>query len=734
MAVRDFQGFISHFDVKQKTGNRYKCKCPCHEDKKASLSITDAGDKPLIKCFAGCDTFDILAAVGLEKADLFYGQKKDNYQDERWKTYAEGRISGQEGHTVHITRRYDHIDLQGRYVCSKLRCEPKTFRYAVIDDNGFVKLSLPKQKKDMPSFYCPNYTAFEKAIQDGQTVFYVEGCKDVDALYKHGYMALSCGGSGDWSGEIAKAFNGAKKVIVFADNDDAGKKLSSQVCRDIRNYCDDVQVFVPTPDIPKGDISDFIGIYGVRGLKQIANYDKDKFHLVNIKTDKDGNETSRKISGVYDYAIFQFLKYTRSIFVLGGIPYVYRGGVYVADIGGAMLKTMIRKLIYPQFIKSNTIKRVFDLFLSDEELQVSAEDVNNFPVEWINFQNCFYDPKHKRQIPHHPKYKSMNQMPYSYDPDEETESELMEMFLQWAAENPNDRTMLLQFYGLCLSLDTRQQKFLMLTGRGGSGKSIVLSLLILMVGEKNVSNIPLEKLGERFASIGLLHKLVNSCADLEISALESTALIKQAIGEDMIRGEHKGKDSISFRSYARMIFSSNELPLVKSEKTNGFYRRLLVLKLDKSPEVVDPYLFDKLKEPENMKYLIHESVKALEQMYESGTITESETSKELVKQLRRDSDTVQAFLDFATEKDPDNRIEKCRLFDAYTKYCQDEERTPLKKSNFYKSVIHKGFREIRGKNDRHFLGLNWRKADGKDDGIDGNNGFVSAEGISLPWE
>lgn len=734
MAVRDFQGFISHFDVKQKTGNRYKCKCPCHEDKKASLSITDAGDKPLIKCFAGCDTFDILAAVGLEKADLFYGQQKDDYQEERWKTYAEGRISGQEGHTVHITRRYDHINLQGRYVCSKLRCEPKTFRWAVIDDTGFVKLSLPRQKKDMPSFYCASYTGFKGAIQDGKTVYYCEGCKDVDALYKHGYMALSCGGSGDWNSEIAKAFNGAKKVIVFADNDDAGKKLSSQVCRDIRNYCDDVQVFVPTPDIPKGDISDFIGIYGVRGLKQIANYDKDKFHLVNIKTDKDGNETSRKISGVYDYAIFQFLKCTRSIFVLGGIPYVYRGGVYVADVGGAMLKTMIRRLIYPQFIKSNTIKRVFDLFLSDEELQVSAEDVNNFPVEWINFQNSFYDPKHKRKIPHHPKYKSMNQMPYSYDPDEETESELMEMFLQWAAENPDDRMMLLQFYGLCLSLDTRQQKFLMLTGRGGSGKSIVLSLLILMVGEKNVSNIPLEKLGERFASIGLLHKLVNSCADLEISALESTALIKQAIGEDMIRGEHKGKDSISFRSYARMIFSSNELPLVKSEKTNGFYRRLLVLKLDKSPEVVDPYLFDKLKEPENMKYLIHESVKALEQMYESGTITESETSKELVKQLRRDSDTVQAFLDFATEKDPNNRIEKGRLFDAYTKYCQDEERTPLKKANFYKSVIHKGFREIRGKNDRHFLGLNWRKADGKDDGIDGNNGFVSAEGISLPWE
>lgn len=736
--VRDFQDFISHFDVKRKSGNRYQCKCPCHHDKKASLSITDAGDKPLVKCHAGCDTFDILAAVGLEKSDLFYGQQKDDYPKKQgWVSYIEKKTSERQHEPETYVCHWNHILIDGSYAFTKIKFSPKTFTYGFFYDNqtkitnGLYRSGKKIDREDISSFYCPDYAAFKKAIQDGRTVYYVEGEKDCDTLHKYGYQAISCGSSGDWNSEIAKVFDGAKKVIIFSDNDKSGQKSSKQVCRDIRKYCDDVNVFVPTPDIEKGDITDFVDIYGVEGLRQIVDYDMNNFHLVNIKTDKEGNEVSRKITGVYDFKIFEFLKYTRSFFILGGVPYIYSNGIYAADTSGAKLKTMIRKLIFPQFVKSTTIKRIYDLFLSDEELQALPEEVNNYPVEWINFQNGFYDPKNKRIVPHNPEYKSVNQIPYKYDPDEEISSEIMEMFLQWAAADPADREMLLQFYGLCLTLDTRQQKFLMLTGRGGSGKSIVLSLLIAMVGEKNVSNIPLEKLGDRFAPIGLLHKLVNSCADLEITALESTALIKQAIGEDMLRGEFKGKDAISFKSYAKMIFSANELPLVKSEKTNGFYRRLLVLKLDKSPEVVDPYLLDKLKRPENMKYLICQAVKALERMYQKGIITESDTSKEMVQQLRRDSDTVQAFLDFATEPDTSSKIEKGVLFDAYSKYCQTEERTPLKKSNFYKSVIHKGYREVRGKNSRHFKGLKWRSPDGENDG---NDGFMSAEGVSLPWE
>ena len=45
--------------------------CPAHDDRNPSLSIREAEDRVLIHCFAGCPPADVLAAIGLELADLY---------------------------------------------------------------------------------------------------------------------------------------------------------------------------------------------------------------------------------------------------------------------------------------------------------------------------------------------------------------------------------------------------------------------------------------------------------------------------------------------------------------------------------------------------------------------------------------------------------------------------------------------------------------------------------------
>lgn len=63
--VRRFDG------AKKINNNSYQVKCPSHKDDKASLTITQEGDKILIYCHAGCDIKDILEAVELNESDLF---------------------------------------------------------------------------------------------------------------------------------------------------------------------------------------------------------------------------------------------------------------------------------------------------------------------------------------------------------------------------------------------------------------------------------------------------------------------------------------------------------------------------------------------------------------------------------------------------------------------------------------------------------------------------------------
>jgi hypothetical protein len=56
----------------KKSGSGWMAKCPAHEDQNPSLSISeDADGGALLKCFAGCSTESVLAALGLTIRDLF---------------------------------------------------------------------------------------------------------------------------------------------------------------------------------------------------------------------------------------------------------------------------------------------------------------------------------------------------------------------------------------------------------------------------------------------------------------------------------------------------------------------------------------------------------------------------------------------------------------------------------------------------------------------------------------
>ncbi len=62
-------------NVKKGKGDAWTARCPAHQDGNNSLSI-GIGDKGIvIKCHAGCDTADVINALGLELRDLFADTK-----------------------------------------------------------------------------------------------------------------------------------------------------------------------------------------------------------------------------------------------------------------------------------------------------------------------------------------------------------------------------------------------------------------------------------------------------------------------------------------------------------------------------------------------------------------------------------------------------------------------------------------------------------------------------------
>lgn len=70
--------------VKQTNPGQWIARCPAHTDKSPSLSIKQCDDNTvLLHDFGGCSPSDILAAVGLELADLFPKRLKPRTPEER---------------------------------------------------------------------------------------------------------------------------------------------------------------------------------------------------------------------------------------------------------------------------------------------------------------------------------------------------------------------------------------------------------------------------------------------------------------------------------------------------------------------------------------------------------------------------------------------------------------------------------------------------------------------------
>ena len=79
--MKPVEKVLDKLDGARGSKGSWRALCPAHEDREPSLSITEGDDgRALLKCFAACDTENVVAALGLEMKELFEsrnGHKKE---------------------------------------------------------------------------------------------------------------------------------------------------------------------------------------------------------------------------------------------------------------------------------------------------------------------------------------------------------------------------------------------------------------------------------------------------------------------------------------------------------------------------------------------------------------------------------------------------------------------------------------------------------------------------------
>lgn len=458
-------------------------------------------------------------------------------------------------------------------------------------------------------------------------------------------------------------------------------------------------------------------------LKQFINRFEGQDTCMDLQQFHNYDENG-KCTSVCDVAIVEYLMDTEDMFVIDGIAFVYENGVFKEDANGIVLMNKIQACLYRNEIKAATIKRVYDLLIRQQALQSSFETVNNYPKWWINFKNGMLDVHEMKMHPHNPEYRSMNQIPheFSFQP---VKGENTLKFLKEAVPDSGDRQMFYTYLGYCMTCDASMQKFMMIKGEGGTGKSRLIALAEYIVGKPNYVNVSLADLNERFYPSNLFGKLMNSCADISTAPLNAVDVLKKCTGDDEIIFERKGMDANrSFRSYAKLLFSANKIPLNLDEKSNAFYRRLLILEMNVKPAKIDLRLDEKLQS--EVQFSIFMAVRWLHEMYEKGHIPESENSKRLVNELYKDADSVKAWLEDCMKPAAGARCSRTVLYDLYDKYCEENDRQAIGRAKFYKNLVDKGYKEGKDRTvGRYIEGLDEKGED-----------FVDAQaaGVEVPFK
>ena len=242
---------------------------------------------------------------------------------------------------------------------------------------------------------------------------------------------------------------------------------------------------------------------------------------------------------------------------------------------------------------------------------------------------------------------------------------------------PEDILTLQEYMGYCLIPSTKAQKMLMIIGNGGEGKSRIGIIIKAIFGQSGLVSGEVKDLDNgskaRFAREKLISRLVFLDDDLDLSALAKTSFLKQLITAEIpLEIEGKGKASIQAELYSRVIAFGNGAISSLYDKSDGFYRRQIILTAKPKPadRQDDKFLSDKLKAEKDMIFLW--CFQGLQRLYANGfNFTISEQARKNLEESRREGCNIIDFMESHHEFcfDEKSSIYARDLYDAYKHWC-----------------------------------------------------------------
>ena len=254
---------------------------------------------------------------------------------------------------------------------------------------------------------------------------------------------------------------------------------------------------------------------------------------------------------------------------------------------------------------------------------------------------------------------------------------------------PEDIPTLPEFMGYCLIPTTRAQKMLIITGRGGEGKSrigvVMKSLLGVNMGVGSVAKLE----SSPFARADLQHLLLQVDDDMKMEALNQTNNLKAIVTAELPMDlERKGIQSYQALIRCRLMAFGNGNLQALHDRSLGFFRRQIILTTKPKPKnrQDDPYLAEKLLEEKEGIFLW--CLEGLQRLRSNDfRFTLSHQARRNLLESIHEGNNVLAFLQSKGyfTLDPKGSCSSRNLYSLYRDWCEDNSLAVLSTRSFLTS-------------------------------------------------
>ena len=314
--------------------------------------------------------------------------------------------------------------------------------------------------------------------------------------------------------------------------------------------------------------------------------------------------------------------------------------------------------------------------------EIYEESFTEDPIA-VCFNNCVARFKNKEieVLPHSKDLYCFSIKNMDFDKDADDPVEWLK-FLNSSLENDQERIKLLQeWMGYSLVEGNHYQKILILVGKSRCGKGTIGRIMSELCGSVGTSleglcgDFGLSTVAKaRSAVIGDAHRVRKHNYERAKEVLLTIS------GRDQMDINTKYKAIESVRLETKLTLMCNQMPAF-SDGADALTNRYLVIPFNKSfAGKEDIYLDDRLNK--ELGQIMAWAVRGLYRLIEQNGFTYGEESKKTLEALKKRYNQVGAFVEEYCELVPENVELASTVYDAYVRFCNEEDRTPVTRMVF----------------------------------------------------